>query len=92
MCDESGANFRGSEAAFGKETVIHKVKTCQWHLKHQAREKANLTGEFEEEVLKICNQMCFVSTVDQYESRLNRLLVIGDMYPAFLPFCTLVGC
>ena len=86
MYDESGANFRGLEAAFGKETVIHKVKTFQWHFKHQAREKAKVTGEFEEEVLQICNEMCFVTTVDQYESRLNRLLEVGDMYPPFLPF------
>ena len=86
MCDESGANFKGLEAAFGKETVIHKVKTCQWHFKHQAREKAKLTGEFEEEVLRLCHEMCLASTVDYYELRLNRLLEIGDMYPAFLPF------
>ena len=86
MCDEPGANFRGLEAAFGKKTVINKVQTCQWHFKHQAREKAKVTGEFKEEVLQICNEMCFVTTVDQYEARLNRLLEVGDMYPSFLPF------
>ena len=86
MCDESRANFRGLEAAFGKETVIHKVKTWQWHFEHQAREKAKVKGEFEKELLQICNEMCCVTTVDQYESRLNRLLEVGDMYPPFLPF------
>ena len=86
MCDESGTNFKGIEAAFGRETVIHKVKTCQWHFKHQAREKAKLTESFEEEVLKLCDEMCLATTVDEYERKLNRLLEIGDMYPAFLPF------
>ena len=86
MCDESGANFKGIEAAFDKQTVVHKVKTCQWHFKHQAREKAKLCGEFEEEVLTICSQMCAATTVPQYEQMLNRLLEIADMHPAFLPF------
>ena len=86
MCDESGASFKGIEAVFGQETVIHKVKTCQWHFKHQARDKAKLTEYFEEEVLKLCDEMCLATTVDEYERKLNRLLEIGDMYPAFLPF------
>ena len=86
MCYESGANFKGIEKAFGQETVIHKVKTCQWHFKHQAREKAKLTGNLEEEVLELCDDMCEATTVDEYERKLNRLLEIGDMYPAFLPF------
>ena len=92
MCDESGANFKGIEAAFDKETVVHKVKTCQWHFKHQAREKAKLCGEFEEEVLTICSQMCAATTVPQYEQKLNRLLEIADMHPAFFTICKMVGC
>ena len=75
-----------------KKQFIHKVKTCQWHFKHQAREKAKLTEYFEEEVLKLCDEMCLATTVDEYERKLNRLLKIGDMYPAFSPICSLVGC
>ncbi|MCG8623181.1 MAG: hypothetical protein MJE68_14445, partial [Proteobacteria bacterium] len=86
MCDESGANFKGIEAAFDKETVIHKVKTCQWHFKHQARQKAVLAEEFEEEVLELCSDMCEVSTVVQYEAKLNRLLEIAEKKHALLPF------
>ena len=85
MCDEAGANFKGMQDVFGLETVTHKVKTCQWHFLHQMAQKAKLTGDNEEEVMRLAHKLCKVTTVQHYKLIMARLFEIGDMFPKFMP-------
>ena len=86
MVDEAGSNFKGMELVFGEEASLHKMKSCQWHFLHQAKNRAHLTGDYEEEVLQACKRLCTVTTVLQYELIMKRLYEIAAIYPKFKPF------
>ena len=86
MVDEAGSNFKGMELVFSEEASLHKMKSCQWHFLHQAKNRAHLKGDYEEEVLQACKRLCTVTTVLQYELIMKRLYEIAAIYPKFKPF------
>ena len=73
MCDESGANMNAIERVFGKDFMA-RVVTCQWHFCQCAKCQLPEINTLERETFtKMVNDLCYSSTVNDYERITNIL-------------------
>ena len=87
VCDEAGANYKAIADVYGTEFSAIRVKGCQWHFKSDVKNHVSkLKPEDQETFVSICNALCDVTTVADY----NRLkLVLDDLAernPQIKPF------
>lgn len=66
-CDEAGAFINAIEQVYG-QGMVGRIKTCQWHFKHDARlQMKNVKVGDKETFEQSFNRLCYCSTATEYE-------------------------
>ena len=82
MCDEAGPNYVAIEMVYGKDFCFERVKGCQWHFKHDVKNKLSLILPEHREIFnKNCDRLCTVTSVIGYKILKRRLDAIGRCSP-----------
>ena len=78
LCDEGGANYKAVEMVYGEEFYCDHVQGCQFHFKQQVY----VPEEHRDEFIKICNELCLITTVTRYEILKGKLEELACSAPS----------
>ena len=71
---QGGANYKAVHMVYGEEFCHDRVRGCQFHFKHQVQKKNyEVPEEHRDEFIKICYELCLITTVARYEILKGKL-------------------
>ena len=74
LCDEGGANYKAVKIVYGEDFCRDRVRGCQFHFKQQVQKrKHEVPEDHGDEFIKICNELCVITTVARYKILKSRL-------------------
>ena len=74
LCDEGGVNYKAVKIVCGEDFCHDRVRGCQFHFKQQVQKKKHeVPKDHRDEFIKICNELCVITTVARYEILKGRL-------------------
>ena len=74
LCDEGGVNYKAVKIIYGEDFCRDRVRGCQFHFKQQVQKKKHEVPEdHRDEFIKICNELCVITTVARYKILKGRL-------------------